>query len=106
MSYDELIFGVGKSGIDFGKILAEKYDLPTEPKPVQIGVRFEAPQKHFQKLIDVSYDFKLYRKLKTKEYHYVLSVQTTMQHMLPLKKRMEIIRTTDTLKKMKHSEMI
>ncbi len=66
MSYDELIFGVGKSGIDFGKILAEKYDLPTEPKPVQIGVRFEAPQKHFQKLIDVSYDFKLYRKYEDK----------------------------------------
>ena len=54
--------GVGKSGIDFGKKLAEKYDLPTEPKPVQIGVRFEAPQKHFQKLIDISYDFKLYKK--------------------------------------------
>ena len=66
MKYDELIFGVGKSGIDFGKVLAEKYDLPTEPKPVQIGVRFEAPQKHFQKLIDVSYDFKLYRKYEDK----------------------------------------
>ena len=64
--YDTLIFGVGKSGIDFGKQLAEKYDLPTEPKPVQIGVRFEAPQKHFQKLIDVSYDFKLYRKFEDK----------------------------------------
>ena len=64
--YDKLIFGVGKSGIDFGKQLAEKYDLPTEPKPVQIGVRFEAPQKHFQKLIDVSYDFKLYRKYEDK----------------------------------------
>ena len=64
--YDELIFGVGKSGIDFGKKLAEKYDLPTEPKSVQIGVRFEAPQKHFQKLIDVSYDFKLYRKFDDK----------------------------------------
>ena len=64
--YDELIFGVGKSGIDFGKKLAEKYDLPTEPKSVQIGVRFEAPQKHFQKLIDVSYDFKLYRKFEDK----------------------------------------
>jgi hypothetical protein len=25
--YDELIFGVGKSGIDFGKQLAEKYEL-------------------------------------------------------------------------------
>ena len=66
LSYDTLIFGVGKSGIDFGKQLAEKYDLPTEPKPVQIGVRFEAPQKHFQKLIDISYDFKLYRKYEDK----------------------------------------
>ena len=66
LKYDKLIFGVGKSGIDFGKKLAEKYDLPTEPKSVQIGVRFEAPQKHFQKLIDVSYDFKLYRKFEDK----------------------------------------
>jgi uncharacterized FAD-dependent dehydrogenase len=65
-SYDELIFGVGKSGIDFGKSLAEQYNLPTEPKSVQIGVRFEAPQKHFQKLIDISYDFKLYRKFDDK----------------------------------------
>jgi len=64
--YDRLIFGVGKSGIDFGKQLAEQYDLPTEPKAVQIGVRFEAPQKHFQKLIDISYDFKLYRKFEDK----------------------------------------
>jgi uncharacterized FAD-dependent dehydrogenase len=64
--YDELIFAVGKSGIDFGKQLAEEYDLPTEPKSVQIGVRFEAPQKHFQKLIDISYDFKLYRKFEDK----------------------------------------
>ena len=66
IGYDTLIFGVGKSGIDFGKKLAEEYDLPTEPKSVQIGVRFEAPQKHFQKLIDVSYDFKLYRKFEDK----------------------------------------
>ena len=66
IKYDKLIFGVGKSGIDFGKKLAEQYKLPTEPKPVQIGVRFEAPQKHFQKLIDVSYDFKLYRKYEDK----------------------------------------
>jgi uncharacterized protein len=64
--YDRLIFAVGKSGIDFGKVLAEKYELPTEPKSVQIGVRFEAPQHHFQKLIDVSYDFKLYRKFEDK----------------------------------------
>jgi uncharacterized protein len=60
--YDRLMFAVGKSGIDFGKQLADDYTLPTEPKPVQIGVRFEAPQHHFQKLIDISYDFKLYRK--------------------------------------------
>ena len=66
IEYDRLIFGVGKSGIDFGKKLAEKYELPTEPKSVQIGVRFEAPQKHFQKLIDISYDFKLYRKYDSK----------------------------------------
>jgi len=62
LKYDELIFAVGKSGIDFGKQLADDYKLPTEPKSVQIGVRFEAPQKYFQKLIDISYDFKLYQK--------------------------------------------
>ena len=66
IEYDRLIFAVGKSGIDFGKQLADEYTLPTEPKPVQIGVRFEAPQKHFQKLIDISYDFKLYRKFEDK----------------------------------------
>jgi uncharacterized FAD-dependent dehydrogenase len=60
--YDELIFAVGKSGIDFAQQLAKDYNLPDEPKSVQIGVRFEAPQEHFQKLIDISYDFKLYRK--------------------------------------------
>jgi len=61
MGYDELIFAVGKSGIDFAQALADRYELPTEAKAVQIGVRFEAPQKYFQKLIDVSYDFKLYQ---------------------------------------------
>ena len=60
--YDELIFAVGKSGIDFAQALSDQYQLPTEAKAVQIGVRFEAPQKYFQKLIDVSYDFKLYQK--------------------------------------------
>jgi uncharacterized FAD-dependent dehydrogenase len=64
LKYDTLIFAVGKSGIDFAQELAQQYNLPDEPKPVQIGVRFEAPQKHFQKLIDVSYDFKLYRKFE------------------------------------------
>ena len=65
-NYDKLIFGVGKSGIDFAQELANKYKLPDEPKSVQIGVRFESPQHHFQKLIDVSYDFKLYRKFEDK----------------------------------------
>ena len=65
-NYDKLIFGVGKSGIDFTSEIMKKYELPTEEKPVQIGVRFEAPQKHFQKLIDVAYDFKLYRKFEDK----------------------------------------
>jgi uncharacterized FAD-dependent dehydrogenase len=60
-AYDELIFAVGKSGIDFAQSLSEQYQFPTEAKAVQIGVRFEAPQKYFQKLIDVSYDFKLYQ---------------------------------------------
>jgi uncharacterized FAD-dependent dehydrogenase len=62
MQYDTLIFAVGKSGIDFAQKLSDEYSFPTEPKSVQIGVRFEAPQKYFQKLIDVSYDFKLYQK--------------------------------------------
>ena len=59
--FDTLIFAVGKSGIDFAQQLSNEYKLPTEAKSVQIGVRFEAPQKYFQKLIDVSYDFKLYQ---------------------------------------------
>lgn len=62
IEYDKLIFAVGKSGIDFAQQLSKQYALPTEPKSVQIGVRFEAPQKYFQKLIDISYDFKLYQK--------------------------------------------
>lgn len=66
VSYNELIFAVGKSGIDFAQQLANQYKLPDEPKSVQIGVRFEAPQEHFQKLIDISYDFKLYRKFDDK----------------------------------------
>lgn len=66
IDYDQLIFGVGKSGIDFAQSVQDEYQLETEPKSVQIGVRFEAPQKHFQKLIDISYDFKLYRKFEDK----------------------------------------
>ena len=66
IEYDEMIFGVGKSGIDFAQHIQDEYQLETEPKSVQIGVRFEAPQKHFQDLIDISYDFKLYRKFEDK----------------------------------------
>jgi uncharacterized FAD-dependent dehydrogenase len=66
IEYEELIFGVGKSGIDFAQQIQDEYQLETEPKSVQIGVRFEAPQHHFQKLIDISYDFKLYRKFEDK----------------------------------------
>jgi len=66
INYNALIFAVGKSGIDFAQSLAKQYELPDEPKSVQIGVRFEAPQHHFQKLIDISYDFKLYRKFEDK----------------------------------------
>ena len=63
--FDKLIYGTGKSGIDLTQKLIDKYNLKKEPKSVQIGVRFEAPQYHFQKLIDISYDFKLYRKFDT-----------------------------------------
>jgi uncharacterized FAD-dependent dehydrogenase len=62
IKFDTCIVGTGKAGIDFSAKLAQKYDLPTESKSCQIGVRFESPQKYFQKLIDVSYDFKLYQK--------------------------------------------
>jgi uncharacterized FAD-dependent dehydrogenase len=62
IKFDTCIVGTGKAGIDFSAKLAQKYNLPTEVKSTQIGVRFESPQKYFQKLIDVSYDFKLYQK--------------------------------------------
>ena len=66
IKFDKCIVGTGKSGIDFSSRLAKEYDLPTEQKSAQLGVRFEAPQEHFQKLIDISYDFKLYRKFDDK----------------------------------------
>jgi uncharacterized FAD-dependent dehydrogenase len=66
IKFDKCIVGTGKSGIDFSSKLAKEYELPTEQKSAQLGVRFEAPQEHFQKLIDISYDFKLYRKFEDK----------------------------------------
>ena len=106
IQYDTLIFGVGKSGIDFGKQLAEKYDLPTEPKPVQIGVRFEAPQKHFQKLIDVSYDFKLYRKYEDKGVSLRSFCTNNNAAYVAVEETYGDHSTMDMLKKMKHFEMI
>jgi hypothetical protein len=73
---------------------------------VQIGVRFEAPQHHFQKLIDISYDFKLYRKFDNEGFRYVHSVQIIMQLMLLLRKPMVIIAIMVMLKKMKPIEII
>ena len=35
-TYDELIFAVGKSGIDFAQQLANEYELPDEPKSVRL----------------------------------------------------------------------
>jgi uncharacterized FAD-dependent dehydrogenase len=88
IKFDKCIIGTGKSGIDFSSKLAKEYDLPTEAKSVQLGVRFEAPQKYFQKLIDISYDFKLYQNLIMIKYLYVHSVLIIMQLMLLLKKLM------------------
>ena len=46
ISYDSLIYGTGKSGIDLTQHLIDKYDLKKEPKSVQVGVRMELPQKY------------------------------------------------------------
>jgi len=62
VTFDKLIFGTGKSGIDLTQKLIDKYNLKKEPKSVQIGVRMELPQKYTQKMLDISYDFKLYQK--------------------------------------------
>ena len=62
VNYDILLYGTGKSGIDLTQRLINHYDLKKEPKSVQIGVRMELPQKYMQKIIDISYDFKLYQK--------------------------------------------
>jgi uncharacterized protein len=72
IKYDDLIFAVGKSGIDFAQQLQNNYQLENEPKSVQVGVRFEAPQKYFQKLIDISYDFKLYQKFDRSKFTFIL----------------------------------
>jgi uncharacterized FAD-dependent dehydrogenase len=62
LTFDKLIYGTGKSGIDLTQKLIKKYNLPTENKSCQIGIRMELPQKYMQPIVDVSYDFKLYQK--------------------------------------------
>jgi uncharacterized FAD-dependent dehydrogenase len=66
IKFDNLIYGTGKAGMDLTQKILNKNSLPFESRAVQIGCRFEAPQHHFQKLIDVSYDFKLYKKFEDK----------------------------------------
>lgn len=62
IKFDKLIYGTGKAGMDLTQKIIKNNSLPVESRAVQIGCRFEAPQKYFQKLIDISYDFKLYQK--------------------------------------------
>jgi uncharacterized FAD-dependent dehydrogenase len=62
IKFDTLIYSTGKAGMDLTQKIVKEKQLLTEARAVQIGVRFEAPQKYFQKLIDISYDFKLYQK--------------------------------------------
>jgi uncharacterized FAD-dependent dehydrogenase len=60
--FDKLIYGTGKSGIDLTQKLIDKYNLKKESKSVQLGVRMELPQKYMQSIIDIAYDFKLYKR--------------------------------------------
>lgn len=64
--YDILIYGTGKSGIDLTQKLINKYNLKKEGKSVQLGVRMELPQKYMQPIIDIAYDFKLYKRHNNK----------------------------------------
>ncbi|MBU0924193.1 hypothetical protein KKG81_04855 [bacterium] len=59
IEYDELILGMGKSGMDFLNQIIKKYKIPTKPKAIQIGVRFESDYKYFEKIAKCSYDFKI-----------------------------------------------
>jgi len=61
-TFDKCIIAPGKSGIDLVDKLIKKYNLQTEPKAAQIGVRLESEYKYFKELGDVAYDFKLEKK--------------------------------------------
>jgi uncharacterized FAD-dependent dehydrogenase/intein/homing endonuclease len=60
--FDKLVYGTGKSGIDLTQKLIDKYGLFKESKSVQLGVRMELPQKYMQSIVDIAYDFKLYKR--------------------------------------------
>lgn len=60
--YDKVILAGGKSGVDFLDKLIRQYNLKTEPRPAQIGVRYETDGKYFEELTKIAYDFKLYKK--------------------------------------------
>jgi len=62
INFDKLIYGTGKSGIDLTQKLIDKYNLNKESKSVQLGVRMELPQKYMQSIVDIAYDFKLYKR--------------------------------------------
>lgn len=66
ISYENLIIATGKSGMDFITDLIETYNLPSKPKNMQIGVRFESDYKYFKKLAVEFHDFKLYKKYNDK----------------------------------------
>jgi uncharacterized FAD-dependent dehydrogenase len=62
IKFDKLIYGTGKSGIDLTQKLIDKYNLKKESKSVQLGVRMELPQKYMQSIVNIAYDFKLYKR--------------------------------------------
>lgn len=62
LDYDKVILAGGKSGVDFLDKIIKKYNLPTTPRPAQIGVRYETDGKYFDELTKFAYDFKLYKK--------------------------------------------
>ena len=47
-TYNKLIFGVGKSGIDFAKQLSEDYELPTEPNQYKLEYVLKHPKNTFK----------------------------------------------------------
>jgi uncharacterized FAD-dependent dehydrogenase len=62
ITYDILIIGTGKSGMDLLTNLIKENNLITVPKPAQFGVRYETDGKYFEELNKIAYDFKLYKK--------------------------------------------